>query len=125
MLILHRNKSLFSNQHECLKLDQYSYRFLLITTPDKTQPRCFSAIVSGSINVVIILLITELRSLHFLPILFKNQFFCFLVFRVFSPFCFELEFIFIDFYSIFVSIIYIGTKCYATLFSPEVIKILA
>ena len=60
-------------------------------------------------------------SLHFLPIILKKLAFCFSVFCVFCLICFELEVIFIDFYNIFVIIIYTDNKYSVILFSPKVI----
>ena len=60
-------------------------------------------------------------SLQFLSIILKKLVFCFSVFCVFCLICFELAVIFIDFYNIFIIIIYIGNKCSVILFSPKVI----
>ena len=45
--------------------------------------------------VVIIMFITDLYSLHFLPILLKKLLFCFFVFCVFCLICFELKVIYL------------------------------
>ena len=68
--------------------------------------------------VVIILFITDLYKFTISTYYFEKTSF---LFCVFCLICFELAVIFIDFYNIFIIIIYKGNKCSVILFSPKVI----